>query len=137
MILVRSQDRHPRIYHTPLVMHDALPSSIMRGRGDMVTRFILLPSAVAYAMRCRCDHRIKHADAASGMAAMLQEKAQNRFCLMVLKVSRDSRSEAESASWRHLFRRRHDDRGRNELARRLSSISNRVLLNPLSKPERM
>jgi len=71
------------------------------------------------------------------MAAMLQETAQNRFCLMVLKVSRDSRSEAESASWRHLFRRRHDDRGRNELARRLSSISNRVLLNPLSKPERM
>jgi len=27
--------------------------------------------------------------------------------------------------------------GRNELDRRLRSISNRVLLNPLSKPERM
>ena len=81
--------------------------------------------------------RYRYADAASDMAAMLQEKAQNRFCLMVLKVSRDSRSEAESASWRQLFRRRHADPGRNELARRFSSISNRVLLNPLSKPERM
>jgi hypothetical protein len=88
-------------------------------------------------MRCRCDHRIKGADAASGMAAMSQETAQNRFCLMVLKVSRDSRSEVESASWRHFFRRRHADRCRNELDRRLNSISNRVLLNPLSKPERM
>jgi hypothetical protein len=68
---------------------------------------------------------------------MLQETAQNRFCLMVLKVSRDSRGEIESASWRHLLRRRHADRGRNELDRRLNSISNRVLLNPLSKPERM
>jgi hypothetical protein len=71
------------------------------------------------------------------MAATLQETAQNRFCLMVLKVSRDSRSKAGSASWRRHFRRRHADRGRNELDRRLSSISNRVLLNPLSKPERM
>jgi hypothetical protein len=60
-----------------------------------------------------------------------------QFCLMVLKVSRDSRSEVERASWRHLFRRRHADRGRNDLDRRLNSISNRVLLNPLSKPERM
>jgi hypothetical protein len=71
------------------------------------------------------------------MAAMLQETAQNRFCLMVLKVSRDGRSDAESPSWRHFFRRRHADRGRKELERRLNSISNRVLLNPLSKPERM
>jgi hypothetical protein len=63
--------------------------------------------------------------------------AQNRFCAMVLKVSRDSRGEAESASWGHLFRRRHADRGQTELDRRLSSISNRALLNPLSKPERM
>jgi hypothetical protein len=68
---------------------------------------------------------------------MLQETAQNRFCLMVLKVSRDSRSEAESVTSHHLFRRRHADRGRNELDRQLSSTSNRVLLNPLSKPERM
>ena len=108
----------------------------MGGRGDLVARFILLLPADAQVMRCRYDHRIKGADAASGMAAMLQETTQNRFCLMVLKVSRDSRSEAESASWRHLFRR-HADRGRNELDRRLNSISNRVLLNPLSKPERM
>jgi hypothetical protein len=71
------------------------------------------------------------------MAAMSQEKARDRFYLMVLKVSRDSRSEAESVTCRHIFRRRHADRGRNELDRRLNSTSNRVLLNPLSKPERM
>src|ERR1700730_9590710 len=38
-------------YHTPLVMHHALSLSIIRGRGDVVTRFILLLSADAYAMQ--------------------------------------------------------------------------------------
>jgi hypothetical protein len=35
-------------------MHYALSSSIMRGRSDVVTRFMLPLSADAYAMRCRC-----------------------------------------------------------------------------------
>ena len=34
-----------------LVMHHALSLSIIRGRGDVVTRFILLLSADAYAMQ--------------------------------------------------------------------------------------
>jgi hypothetical protein len=46
-------NRQLGIYHTPSVMHHALSLSIIRGRGDMVTRFILLLSADADAMQLR------------------------------------------------------------------------------------
>lgn len=39
--------RHSRILPYPLVMHHALSLSIIRGRGDVATRFILQRSADA------------------------------------------------------------------------------------------
>jgi hypothetical protein len=52
MILITGASGHVGrtvVCHTPLVMHHASWLSIIGGRGDVVTRFILLLSADAYA----------------------------------------------------------------------------------------
>ena len=46
-----TRPRHGRNLPYPLVMHHAFSLSIIRGRDDVVTRFILLLSADAYAMQ--------------------------------------------------------------------------------------
>src|SRR5260221_8315410 len=54
-------NRHPRIYHTPLVMNHALLLSLICGRGDVVTRSILRLSADAYEMQLCEQGLARHA----------------------------------------------------------------------------
>src|ERR1700737_1796508 len=62
-------NRHPRIYHTPLVMNHALLLSLICGRGDVVTRSILRLSADAYEMQL-CEQGLARHGTALALATI-------------------------------------------------------------------
>src|ERR1700730_18950814 len=67
-------NRHPRIYHTPLVMNHALLLSLICGRDDVVTRSILRLSADAYEMQL-CEQGLARHGTALALATMPPARA--------------------------------------------------------------